>query len=83
MLCFCYFSLGFAKTTREDLRSPGTLGKDCMPLYLCAQTIRGSGWSPLPMGFGIRIVINGGNSQGGVHKLNLFIREKLEECVRN
>ena len=34
------------------------------------------------MGFGIGILITGGNLYGGVHKIQNLIREKLEEILR-
>ena len=49
------------------------------------QNIRGSGWSPPPMGFGIGILITGGNLKGGgggVHKIQTLRRELVEECSR-
>ena len=35
------------------------------------------------MGLGIGILVTGGNLQGGVHKIQILIRELIEELLRN
>ena len=47
-----------------------------------ADPIRGSGWSPPPMGFCIGILITGANSYGGVYKLRISIRKQLKDFYK-
>ena len=44
------------------------------PAMRINKKVRGPGWSPPPMGFGIRILITGANLYGGVYKLRFLIR---------
>ena len=44
------------------------------PLARYMRSYKGPGWSPPPMGFGIGILILGGNLYGGVHKIQISIR---------